>query len=159
MSVHACPLVSYRIVSVSCQARLLNPPVPDHKETIYYMHPTLGRQRWLFARSWMSPQSSTPAPPSGPLPVRSAMPPKSFSSIGGESAFSTSSHSRFSTGGLFGPSTFSSALPDAFKPSAQKNFDEENVSPFGAPFGGRQSMYVPRTDSIMKADWRGGMPY
>jgi hypothetical protein len=41
--------------AVALRARLLNPPSADHKESVYYTHPTLGRQRWLFARSWVSP--------------------------------------------------------------------------------------------------------
>ena len=46
-------------VACAVRARLLNPPSPDHKESVYYMHPTLGRQRWLFARSWVSPAPAT----------------------------------------------------------------------------------------------------
>ncbi len=36
------------------RARLLNPPHSDYKESLAYAHPTMGRQRLLFARSRMS---------------------------------------------------------------------------------------------------------
>ena len=40
--------------SAAVRDRLLNPPHADHKESLQYNHPSLGKQRLLYARSRMS---------------------------------------------------------------------------------------------------------
>jgi hypothetical protein len=127
------------------QARLLNPPTPDHKETIYYMHPTLGRQRWLFARSWVTPASSTTTM-AAPVPSNARM---GFTSRGGMGESFGSSGGRFSTGGLYPSggsfSTMPSPLPDAFTSPALFE-DESPTMQYGGGYG-RQSMYSRLTPS------------
>ena len=41
-------------VAAGVRSRLLNPPHQDHKESLQYVHASLGKQRLLFARSRMS---------------------------------------------------------------------------------------------------------
>jgi hypothetical protein len=49
--------LAWDVTSASSNAvrnRLLNPPHADHKESLQYNHPSLGKQRLLYARSRMS---------------------------------------------------------------------------------------------------------
>ena len=172
---------------MTLQARLLNPPTPDHKETIYYMHPTLGRQRWLFARSWVAPSAPSPStagqasPMAAPIPT-STGPHGRHMPFASPPTGASFSHGRFSTGGIYShASPFampSPSLPEAFSNGPQY-FEEENPvmgSYGGGGYGGvgygmsRQSMYTRPQESsmpsIMKSDWStgtgprmGGMPF
>jgi hypothetical protein len=47
---HAC------VLRAAAQNRLLNPPSFEHKESVDYIHPVSGPQRWLFSRSRVPPR-------------------------------------------------------------------------------------------------------